>query len=540
MDEILSREPSLVGFTLYSWNSERSAFIAGRLKRLRPELPVVAGGPEVWPGNRWLLEEPAFDLLVCGEAEGVARQVLDPRKARELSGSARPLLAGASDASPGSWPDPYLSGHISAGGSDSVYLETVRGCGSSCIFCSYRRSHPLPRIMPAARVLQRVGRLPGGEITFLDPTFNTRPDLMELLAGLQGANRSLFAEVRGEPVDGETAEAMSRAGFVSVEVGLQSTDPEVGRLCGRGGDPAAAMQGAVRLREAGVVPVVDLIMALPGDSPRKALRSAAELCDRGLGTDVQVFPLAVLPGTEVRRRAAALGIHHLDRPPYLVLSTPGYPSAQSIATTRRRMGDLLGYSLHVDTRPVLTDGWPGSERVRAEDPPPPEPPPSRRHGRLLVEGSDLWAARDNVLAHVRRRLDADPFCVLDLVLVPSAPFPLDLLELLQQVQPADDYAQRMARYLGTRGRLRVSVLVEDREAAPDDWLAALARAAPVAVDVEEPDGLPPSLLRAGVGVRLPGRSSIGPLARRAVVPDRVFFRESSMEADWSSEILGLT
>jgi len=184
-----------------------------------------------------------------------------------------------------------------------------------------------------------------------------------------------------------------------------------------------------------------------------------------------------------------------------------------------------------------TDG--GGTRTNGPAVPPPEPPPSRRHGRLLVEGGDLWAARDNVLAHVRRRLDADPFCVLDLVLVPSAPFPLDLLELLQQVQPADDYAQRMARYLGTRGRLRVSVLVEDREAAPDDWLATVARAAPVAVDVEEPDGLPLSLLRAGVGVRLPGRRSIGPLARRAVVPDRVFFRESSMEAAWSSEILGL-
>jgi hypothetical protein len=538
--EVLARRPSLVGFTLYSWNSERSAWLAGRLKEEDPQLVVVGGGPEVYPENGWLMEEPGFDLLVSGEAEGLAHRVLDPECAAELARTHRPLQAPLSTSPPGSRPDPYLEGYLDAGPADSIYLETVRGCAGTCIFCSYRRSHPRPRIMPAKQALDRIAELPGGEITFLDPTFNTRPDLPELLRGLAGMDRSLFAEVRGEPVDRAAAGAMAEAGFASVEVGLQSTNPEVCRRSGRGGDPDAAMRGAGLLRDTGVVPVVDLVMGLPGDSPRTSLRSAAELCDRHLGADVQVFPLAVLPGTEVRRRATELGITHMHRPPYLVLSTPGYPSAESIAGTRNRAGELLGYDLHVNTRPVLTDHWPGTERVRAEDPPPRTPPPSRRHGRLFVEGDELWAEREHLVGHVRRRLAADPFCVLDLVLVPGAPFPLDLLDLLEGMEPVEDYTERMARYLGTRGRLRVSVLVEKPGAVPAGWLTAAAECVPVAVDADGPRALPSRLLRAEVGVRLPGRWKIGPLARRVVVPDRVFFRDSAMEAAWSGEVLGLS
>ena len=44
--------------------------------------------------------------------------------------------------------------------------------------------------------------------------------------------------------------------------------------------------------------------------------------DEGLFDEIQVFPLAVLPGTEFRRDAARLGLIYDPRPPYLVRSTP--------------------------------------------------------------------------------------------------------------------------------------------------------------------------------------------------------------------------
>ena len=536
---ILDRRPPLVAFTLYSWNSQRSASLAREIRQAAPKTILVGGGPEVYSDNCWLVSEGAFDLLVSGEGESLAETALDPKSAASLAGNGRLVVAETSKSPPGSWPNPYLSGYIEAGAGDSIYLETVRGCSSGCVFCSYRRSHPLPRVEPAESVLHTLGRLPSGEVTFLDPTFNSRPDLPRLLSGLKESGRRLFGEVRGEPIDKSTALAMADAGFASVEVGLQSTSPQVCRRCGRGGDPAAAMRGARLLLEAGVVPVMDLIMGLPGDEPSLAIRSAAELCDRGLSSEVQVFPLAVLPGTEVRRCADRLGIRHMEQPPYLVLSTPGYPSPRELAETREQVADLLGYDLQVDTRPVLTEEWVGSESFSADEPPPAAPPPSRRHGRLVIRGRNLWACRDNVLAHVRRRIRWDPWCVLDVVLAPDRPFPLDLLDLLRDTEEIYDYTNAMARYLGTRGRLRLSVLAEGRSGRSLDWLAEAAQQVPAVADLESPENLPGGLWKAGVGVRLPGRWEAQELSRRVLFPGQVYFRRIDMETVWSQRVLGL-
>jgi hypothetical protein len=166
------------------------------------------------------------------------------------------------------------------------------------------------------------------------------------------------------------------------------------------------------------------------------------------------------------------------------------------------------------------------------------PPPSRRHGRLIVAGRDLWADRGNVLAHVRRRIDADPYCVLDVVLKPGRPFPLDLLDLLDGVRPVPDYTERVSARLGIRGRLRVSVL-SDAGILPSDWLAAAAAMVPVVLDLQDPGELPQELANAGVGVRLPGRWDPERLLGEAADPDRIFFRSIPMEAAWSSAVLGL-
>src|SRR6516164_6224597 len=55
---ILSYEPWLVGFTCYLWNIERTLWIARELKRRRPDIRIVVGGPEVTADTAWVLETP--------------------------------------------------------------------------------------------------------------------------------------------------------------------------------------------------------------------------------------------------------------------------------------------------------------------------------------------------------------------------------------------------------------------------------------------------------------------------------------------------
>src|SRR5262249_46581851 len=50
------REPMLVGFTCYLWNVERTLWVARELRRLRPDIRILLGGPEITPDNQWVLD----------------------------------------------------------------------------------------------------------------------------------------------------------------------------------------------------------------------------------------------------------------------------------------------------------------------------------------------------------------------------------------------------------------------------------------------------------------------------------------------------
>ena len=67
--EILAAQPWMVGFTCYLWNIERTLWIAAELKRARPDLRIILGGPEVTANNAWVLAHPAVDYAVIGEGE---------------------------------------------------------------------------------------------------------------------------------------------------------------------------------------------------------------------------------------------------------------------------------------------------------------------------------------------------------------------------------------------------------------------------------------------------------------------------------------
>src|SRR5262245_29712519 len=73
---LAEREPWLVGFTCYVWNIERTLWIVRELKRRRPDVRVVLGGPEITPDNEWVLQAPDHDFAVIGEGEQTFAQLL--------------------------------------------------------------------------------------------------------------------------------------------------------------------------------------------------------------------------------------------------------------------------------------------------------------------------------------------------------------------------------------------------------------------------------------------------------------------------------
>src|SRR5260370_14680979 len=75
-DAIVAREPWLVGFTCYLWNIERVLWVAAEVKRRRPGVRIVLGGPEIAADNAWVLETTAYDFAVIGEGQQTFRSLL--------------------------------------------------------------------------------------------------------------------------------------------------------------------------------------------------------------------------------------------------------------------------------------------------------------------------------------------------------------------------------------------------------------------------------------------------------------------------------
>jgi hypothetical protein len=81
-------------------------------------------------------------------------------------------------------------------------------------------------------------------------------------------------------------------------------------------------RGARAMLDNGIMVKVDLILGLPGDTVDSIRRGIDYIHSTGLYSEVQVFNLAVLPGTAFRQDADQHGLVYQDRPPYYVLGTP--------------------------------------------------------------------------------------------------------------------------------------------------------------------------------------------------------------------------
>jgi hypothetical protein len=319
------RRPDVVGFTVFSWNLERSLHMAGRLKEGGGPR-IVFGGPEITPDNR-LARSPAVDRRVFGEGETVFRRLLSGPAA--WKGRGVRARAGADTFRAAE--SPYLCGLLEPELENIMLLETQRGCPYRCGFCFYNKSRPRLLFAEEQRVLRAVAwaverRI--GQVYLLDPSLNVRPGLKRLLTEIARLNASravrFFSEIRAEGVDDDLADRFAAAGFDWFEIGLQTTNPRALRLMRRPTRLPQVLAGAQRLKARGITPSIDLILGLPGDDLAGFMRSVDWVAENELQDDVQVFPLAVLPGTDFRRRRRELGLHAAPRPPYTVLRTGGF------------------------------------------------------------------------------------------------------------------------------------------------------------------------------------------------------------------------
>jgi radical SAM superfamily enzyme YgiQ (UPF0313 family) len=271
-ERILALEPRIVGLGVYIWNVAPTTELVALLKKIRPDLVVILGGPEVSYETDQQEIVRLADHTITGEGDLAFAEVC------------RAILAGQPPAQkiiPAPLPDlarialPYDEYTADDIAHRVIYVEASRGCPFECEFCLSSLDIPV-RQFPLEPFLAALDRLLARGVLhfkFVDRTFNLNLAVSRRILGffLERLRPGLFLhfEMIPDRLPAELRELIGRfpPGSLQLEVGVQTFNPTVAAAISRRQDYARLEENFRFLREqTGVHLHADLIVGLPGET----------------------------------------------------------------------------------------------------------------------------------------------------------------------------------------------------------------------------------------------------------------------------------
>ncbi|HTS16697.1 MAG TPA: radical SAM protein [Verrucomicrobiae bacterium] len=364
VEVILRHEPRIVGVGVYIWNATQSLQVVADLKRLRPDLTVILGGPEVSYECEQQEIARVADYVIAGEGDlafaDLCVQILTGAPPRS-----RVIPAPLPDFDRLALPyELYTDADIAH---RVIYVEASRGCPYECEFCLSSLDVPVrsARLDAFLAAMQRLLDRGVRQFKFVDRTFNLDIKVSSVILRffLERYRPGLF--VHFEMIPDRLPAALREAikefppGALQFEVGIQTFNEAVARLISRRQDNARAEENLRWLRsETGVHVHADLIVGLPGED----IASFAAGFDRlvALGPqEIQVGLLKRLRGTPIVRHDREWEMVYSPHPPYEILQTKLIDFFRMQRLRRfARYWDLVANSGNfIETAPLI---WRGS------------------------------------------------------------------------------------------------------------------------------------------------------------------------------------
>lgn len=250
--EIVATDPAMVGFTTLGCSFIFAVGVAAALKRRRPDLPILLGGPHATMLHREILDRfRQFDVVVRHEADETFTSVLCALERRDFGGipgiswrasdhmpklcftDGKPKVADL-DTLPITSYDHYPVADL---GLDLLRIEAGRGCPFACTFCStagfFQRSFRLKSAERLVRELDLLHTRYGFSDFKLDHDLFTvsRRKVIEFCEAVKGRGYRWRASARVDCVDEALLKTMAEAGCVGLYYGIETGSVRMQQIC---------------------------------------------------------------------------------------------------------------------------------------------------------------------------------------------------------------------------------------------------------------------------------------------------------------------
>jgi radical SAM superfamily enzyme YgiQ (UPF0313 family) len=340
-DEVISRQPDLIGMSVYVWNYYRTLKLCELIKNEYPQTKIVLGGPQVsFLSTKVLQDHPYVDGIVRGEGEitflelvrsmlkgttfGKNIQGLTYRNdSRIIENPTRPLLDDLNKI-----PSPYLTKTLDMSKIPKLELETSRGCLFRCTYCVWCELYHKIRFFSEKRVIDELKMAVDygiDNVVFYDAIFSVPHIIRKLCKRIaeEKIKISFDAFLRPELVNDKMLDILEKAGMRSAEIGVQSFNPETLRRINRPTHIGKIKESFDLVHRRGIQIICDMIIGLPAETYESA-KKGIDTAHSFKGTTVRTFILQLLPGSQLWNKSKELGLEYQHDPPYLITSTPTF------------------------------------------------------------------------------------------------------------------------------------------------------------------------------------------------------------------------
>lgn len=351
-ERITALNPSVIGFSCYIWNIDRTLELCRMLKQSLPDTILMLGGPEVsYCAKAVFKEQKQIDYILKGEGEESVPEFFMSLFIKEQD---KPLPCPADQRISGLCmrrsdgtilenesvplqkipPSPITAGYAEALEGRIAYIESSRGCPYSCAFCLSGRNDRL-RVFPLENAFSDLLALANAKtqtVKFVDRTFNADAAHCNALLTfiLQNYGTRIphgicfHFEIAGDILREDTLRLLEKMprGAVQLEIGMQSFSEKTLEKIRRKTDTFKLQNNIRRLAAMKNIHIhIDLIAGLPYEDMRSFERSFN--LGYALGAHVmQLGFLKLLHGSAMRNDRENYPCDFEKRAPYQVQSTP--------------------------------------------------------------------------------------------------------------------------------------------------------------------------------------------------------------------------